>query len=159
MLQQEEPEDFVIATGEVHSVREFVVEAFKHVGKTIVWVHTYTQSYFHFMVFTIIHLNDARAGLFSFKVRQTCKNVLSLSKMYRSKAHFERRLAHMKILIYNILWAKWKLSFDIVLLVWCCMYNSASALPYIQRTNTSVLSVCQVWRITDRLRIFRPAMF
>ncbi|XP_077441259.1 GDP-mannose 4,6 dehydratase [Vanacampus margaritifer] len=37
MLQQEEPDDFVIATGEVHSVREFVEKAFKHVGKTIVW--------------------------------------------------------------------------------------------------------------------------
>ncbi|XP_024909164.1 GDP-mannose 4,6 dehydratase [Cynoglossus semilaevis] len=37
MLQQEEPDDFIIATGEVHSVREFVEKAFKHVGKTIVW--------------------------------------------------------------------------------------------------------------------------
>ncbi|TKS75088.1 GDP-mannose 4,6 dehydratase [Collichthys lucidus] len=37
MLQKKEPEDFVIATGEVHSVREFVEKAFKHVGKTIVW--------------------------------------------------------------------------------------------------------------------------
>ncbi|XP_048871885.1 GDP-mannose 4,6 dehydratase isoform X2 [Brienomyrus brachyistius] len=37
MLQEEEPEDYVIATGEVHSVREFVEKAFKHVGKTIVW--------------------------------------------------------------------------------------------------------------------------
>ncbi|MEQ2307129.1 hypothetical protein AMECASPLE_015132 [Ameca splendens] len=37
MLQTEKPEDFVIATGEVHSVREFVERAFKHVGKTIVW--------------------------------------------------------------------------------------------------------------------------
>ncbi|XP_049588364.1 GDP-mannose 4,6 dehydratase isoform X3 [Syngnathus scovelli] len=36
MLQQEEPDDFVIATGEVHSVREFVEKAFQHVGKTIV---------------------------------------------------------------------------------------------------------------------------
>lgn len=36
MLQEEEPEDYVIATGEVHSVREFVEKAFKHVGKTIV---------------------------------------------------------------------------------------------------------------------------
>lgn len=32
MLQQEEPEDFVIATGETHSVKEFVELAFKHVG-------------------------------------------------------------------------------------------------------------------------------
>ncbi|XP_056132771.1 GDP-mannose 4,6 dehydratase [Lampris incognitus] len=37
MLQTEEPEDFVISTGEVHSVREFVEKAFRHVGKTIVW--------------------------------------------------------------------------------------------------------------------------
>ncbi|RXM30860.1 GDP-mannose 4,6 dehydratase [Acipenser ruthenus] len=37
MLQQDEPEDFVIATGEVHSVREFVEKAFKHIGKNIVW--------------------------------------------------------------------------------------------------------------------------
>ncbi|KAJ4439071.1 hypothetical protein ANN_15027 [Periplaneta americana] len=37
MLQQEVPDDFVIATGESHSVREFVEAAFKHVGKEIVW--------------------------------------------------------------------------------------------------------------------------
>ena len=35
MLQQEKPEDLVIATGESHSVREFVEEAFAHVGKDI----------------------------------------------------------------------------------------------------------------------------
>jgi len=32
MLQQETPEDFVIGTGETHSVREFADLAFKHVG-------------------------------------------------------------------------------------------------------------------------------
>lgn len=32
MLQQEKPEDFVIATGENHSVKEFVVSAFSHIG-------------------------------------------------------------------------------------------------------------------------------
>ncbi|RUS86964.1 hypothetical protein EGW08_005289 [Elysia chlorotica] len=37
MLQAEKPADYVVATGETHSVREFVVEAFKVVGKTIVW--------------------------------------------------------------------------------------------------------------------------
>ena len=31
MLQQEEPDDYVIATGETHSVREFLEEAFRHV--------------------------------------------------------------------------------------------------------------------------------
>ncbi|CAF1489564.1 unnamed protein product [Adineta ricciae] len=37
MLQQDVPEDFVIATGETHSVREFVELAFKEIGKEIVW--------------------------------------------------------------------------------------------------------------------------
>ena len=32
MLQQEQPDDYVIATGETHSVREFVAEAFRLVG-------------------------------------------------------------------------------------------------------------------------------
>jgi GDPmannose 4,6-dehydratase len=32
MLQQDKPDDFVIATGETHSVREFLDCAFKHVG-------------------------------------------------------------------------------------------------------------------------------
>ncbi len=31
MLQQDEPDDYVIATGEAHSVREFLQEAFSHV--------------------------------------------------------------------------------------------------------------------------------
>jgi GDPmannose 4,6-dehydratase len=37
MLQQETPDDFVIATNEAHSVREFVVASFAHVGVTIAW--------------------------------------------------------------------------------------------------------------------------
>lgn len=32
MLQQDEPDDYVIATGQAHSVREFVVAAFAHAG-------------------------------------------------------------------------------------------------------------------------------
>jgi len=32
MLQQQEPDDYVIATGEAHSVREFVEEAFSYAG-------------------------------------------------------------------------------------------------------------------------------
>ncbi|KAL1915388.1 uncharacterized protein VTP21DRAFT_6846 [Calcarisporiella thermophila] len=37
MLQQDKPEDFVLATGETHTVREFVEKAFAVVGTTIVW--------------------------------------------------------------------------------------------------------------------------
>jgi len=32
MMQQKEPDDYVIGTGESHSVREFVEAAFKHAG-------------------------------------------------------------------------------------------------------------------------------
>ena len=37
MLQQDVPEDFVLATGETHSVREFVEEAFRAAGHSIAW--------------------------------------------------------------------------------------------------------------------------
>ncbi len=37
MVQQDEPGDYVLATGEAHSVREFVETAFAHVGHTIEW--------------------------------------------------------------------------------------------------------------------------
>jgi GDPmannose 4,6-dehydratase len=37
MLQQPKPEDYVLATGEAHSVREFVERAFACVGRTIEW--------------------------------------------------------------------------------------------------------------------------
>lgn len=37
ILQEEKPEDYVIATGEMHSVREFVEAAFTHVNRPIRW--------------------------------------------------------------------------------------------------------------------------
>jgi GDPmannose 4,6-dehydratase len=37
MLQQDSPDDYVLATGEMHTVREFVELSFKHVGITIGW--------------------------------------------------------------------------------------------------------------------------
>ena len=38
ILQHDKPEDFVIATGEMHTVREFTTLAFKHVGIELEWV-------------------------------------------------------------------------------------------------------------------------
>ena len=38
MLQQEKPEDYVIATGESHTVREFTEMAFKEAGIAVRWV-------------------------------------------------------------------------------------------------------------------------
>ena len=37
MLQQEQPDDYVVATGEMHSVREFIERAFARVGRLIEW--------------------------------------------------------------------------------------------------------------------------
>lgn len=38
MLQQDEPDDYVLATGETHTVKEFVEKAFAVVGTTIKWI-------------------------------------------------------------------------------------------------------------------------
>ena len=40
ILQQDQPDDYVLATGETHSVREFVELAFGHTGRTIAWKGT-----------------------------------------------------------------------------------------------------------------------
>ena len=37
MLQQSQPDDYVLATGETHSVREFTEKAFYHIGRKIIW--------------------------------------------------------------------------------------------------------------------------
>jgi GDPmannose 4,6-dehydratase len=37
MLQQDAPDDYVLATGEARSVREFIERAFRHVGRELVW--------------------------------------------------------------------------------------------------------------------------
>lgn len=38
MLQQDEPGEFIVATGETHTVREFVEVAFRGVGQEVVWI-------------------------------------------------------------------------------------------------------------------------
>ena len=37
IVQQAEPDDYVLATGETHSVREFVEKAFAHIGRAVEW--------------------------------------------------------------------------------------------------------------------------
>jgi GDPmannose 4,6-dehydratase len=37
MLQQERPDDYVVATGEAHTVREFVTRSFEIIGKDLRW--------------------------------------------------------------------------------------------------------------------------
>jgi GDPmannose 4,6-dehydratase len=43
MMQQDKPDDYVIATGETHTVREFVELAFGEVGREIAWRGAGTQ--------------------------------------------------------------------------------------------------------------------
>jgi GDPmannose 4,6-dehydratase len=38
ILQQDEPDDYVLATGEMHSVREFAEAAFREIGRRLRWV-------------------------------------------------------------------------------------------------------------------------
>ena len=37
MLQQDTPDDYVVATNEMHTVREFIEKSFGHVGITVAW--------------------------------------------------------------------------------------------------------------------------
>ena len=37
MLQQEQPDDYVVATNEMHTVREFIEKAFSYVDITVEW--------------------------------------------------------------------------------------------------------------------------
>ncbi|MGE4563463.1 MAG: GDP-mannose 4,6-dehydratase [Victivallaceae bacterium] len=37
MLQQDQPDDYVVATGEMHTVREFIEKSFERVGRKIEW--------------------------------------------------------------------------------------------------------------------------
>jgi GDPmannose 4,6-dehydratase len=37
IVQQDQPDDYVLATGETHTVREFVELAFDHIDRPIVW--------------------------------------------------------------------------------------------------------------------------
>ncbi len=39
MLQQEKPEDYVIATNEVHSVREFIEASFREINREIMYLN------------------------------------------------------------------------------------------------------------------------
>ncbi|MFA7230313.1 MAG: GDP-mannose 4,6-dehydratase [Victivallaceae bacterium] len=37
MMQQDKPDDYVVATGEMHTVREFIEKSFSYLGHTIKW--------------------------------------------------------------------------------------------------------------------------
>jgi GDPmannose 4,6-dehydratase len=37
MMQEQESDDYVLATGETHSIRQLVETAFKYIGETVLW--------------------------------------------------------------------------------------------------------------------------
>ena len=37
ILQADKPDDFVLATNETHSIREFIEETFRNLGEEIIW--------------------------------------------------------------------------------------------------------------------------
>ena len=43
ILQQSEPDDYVLATGEAHSIREFTELAFSHIGRQLRWIGSGTE--------------------------------------------------------------------------------------------------------------------
>lgn len=75
MLQQNEPEDFVLATGETHSVREFCELAFREVGIELEWKGTGVDERG-----IIKKLNN---DLFRDKLRVTGNNLTNLSQVTR----------------------------------------------------------------------------
>jgi GDPmannose 4,6-dehydratase len=60
MLQQDQPQDFVIATGEQHSVRDFVVAAAAELGLTLAWQGQGVDE--HAVVVSAADDSAARAG-------------------------------------------------------------------------------------------------
>jgi len=62
MLQQPTPEDFVLATGETHPVREFVNKSFEAVGITLRFVLPFFMCFFFFL-FEIVAIRWEGSGL------------------------------------------------------------------------------------------------
>jgi GDPmannose 4,6-dehydratase len=50
MLQQEKAEDFVLATGETHPVREFIIKAFEAAGITLRYLNRNHSGLFYFLI-------------------------------------------------------------------------------------------------------------
>ncbi len=69
MLQAEEPDDYVVGTGESHSVREFVEKAFSYAGIEIQWKGEGTQE----------------KGIVSSIDEKILSNILSTTNSYQSK--------------------------------------------------------------------------
>lgn len=59
MLQQPQPEDFVLATGETHPVREFVEKSFGTLGISLKYV-SLPHILQHMLIISLLHQMDWR---------------------------------------------------------------------------------------------------
>ena len=114
MLQQEEPDDYVIATGETRSVRDFVEAAFQNIGITIRWKGTGIQEKGYDAVTgrALVNVNPdffrpAEVDLLlgnSAKAEQKLgwKREVSFNEMVRRMVAHDIRMAEREILIQGL---------------------------------------------------------
>ncbi len=77
MLQQDEPDDYVIASGETHSVREFLEIAFGYVGLTPEEYVVQDPAFFRPAEITLLHGNSAKAAkTLGWKYQRSFKNLV-----------------------------------------------------------------------------------
>ena len=88
MLQQDKPDDYVLATGEQHSIREFIEEAFMQVGISIKW---------------------QGEGVNEIGYDPTCKKVLvRINEKYFRPTEVETLLGNPSKAIDKLNWSPWK---------------------------------------------------
>jgi GDPmannose 4,6-dehydratase len=77
MLQQDEPNDYVIASGETHSVREFLDIAFDHVGLKPDNYVVQDPAFFRPAEITLLHGNSAKAAnTFGWRYQRSFANLV-----------------------------------------------------------------------------------
>lgn len=82
MLQQPEPDDYILATGEMHSVREFCEKAFAEVGIELDWIG---------------HGVNEKGIIKSIDVEKTRLYIDELKTKHPDLRHFKLDLSHLKI--------------------------------------------------------------
>jgi len=87
MLQQEKPDDFVLATGETHPVREFIIKAFEAAGITLRY---FNRNYSVFILFSDLHSRWEGSGEEEIAIDvQTNKVVVKVDPRYFRPAEVE----------------------------------------------------------------------
>lgn len=111
MLQQETPEDYVIATGEQHSVREFCEKAFSEIGIRIKWQGSGAAEEGIVDQTEPSALAEKHAGLGGAKKLHTGKAVVSIDPAYFRPTEVDTLLGDPSKARQNLGWVP-EISFD-----------------------------------------------